>query len=412
MAFDRSDRVLADHATSAVIVARDPVALSHRIAGMPALSRQLIELARAGFGDAVVVAMADVGLAGRIRADLQRAGLVLQVRFDAVLGQARSLRGALVLDGAIVKATTLEALTRADDPIQALRLDTRLVARRLNGEDREEMESPDFWAGAGLPDAAIATAAPGEAIALDSPAMAERMVLRDTGKASDGLVSRHLNRPISRLLSGCLLRWDGMRPGHATVLTALTATAMFVSLAHGTPLGLALGCLLFHAASIVDGLDGEIARATYRTSAKGAALDTAVDMTSNLMFAIGLTIGLTRHYGDAYLQIGVFCSVGLLIGIVSMTLLARRSPGGGSFDILKSAYGARAAEGAGIGVVTAVRTATSRDFFAFVFAVMGLLGMARFIPWILAFGVGLWLLIIAGGASIIFSSDETDPVRR
>jgi hypothetical protein len=59
-----------------------------------------------------------------------------------------------------------------------------------------------------------------------------------------------------------------------------------------------------------------------------------------------------------------------------------------------------------------VRTATSRDFFAFLFAFLGLVGMARTIPWILAFGVGLWLLVIAGGASIIFSDDEKDPVRR
>jgi CDP-L-myo-inositol myo-inositolphosphotransferase len=410
MAFDRNDRVLTERAYAAVVMAHDSATAGRRIAGVAAISRQLIELARAGFTEACILGADSDALMTTVVADLKRAGEILHVRFRPELDLADRTSGAVVLNDAIVKASALAKLTRADDPALVLRLGARTVARRLNGEDRQEMESAGFWAAVGVPEACIASVAPGEAILLDNPAEAARQVLRETSKPSDGLVSRHLNRPISRVLSGWLLHWGGVRPGHATVLTALTAAAMFLSLAHGTPLGLALGCLLFHAASIVDGLDGEIARATYRSSAKGAALDTAVDMTSNLLFAIGLTVGLTRLYGDAYLTLGVFSSAGLFVGIVSMALLAKRTAGGGSFDILKAAYGARASDGAGIGVVNAVRTATSRDFFAFVFAVFGIMGMARAIPWILAFGVGLWLLIIAGGASILFSDDETKPV--
>lgn len=412
MAFDRNDRVLTERACAAVIIAHDSALLARRVAGVAVVSRQLIELARAGFTDACVITESGDALAAMVQDDLRRAECALAVRFEPSLVASDRVRGAFVLRGAIVKAQALARLTRPDEPALALRLGAHIVARRLNGESQAVVESDGFWAAVGVSDTDIATLGADDAIPLESLPDAARMIMRETSKASDGLVSRHLNRPISRYLSGLLLRWDGMRPGHATVLTALAAAAMFYSLTHATPISIALGCLLFHAASIIDGLDGEIARATYRTSAKGAALDTTVDMASNLLFAIGLTIGLYRLYGDTYLQLGVFSSVGLLIGILSMALLVRRVPGGGSFDLLKSVYGARAADGAGIGVVNLVRTATSRDFFAFLFAFLGLVGLARTIPWILAFGVGLWLLVIAGGASIIFSDDDTDPVRR
>jgi CDP-L-myo-inositol myo-inositolphosphotransferase len=412
MAFDRNDRVLTAPVSVAVVLVPDPSMLARQVAGVTVRSRQLIECARAGFTDACVAAGDDEALRAMVSADLARAGFDLAVRFQSVPGASERIGGVFVIRGAIIKAPALARLTRTDASAAALSLGGRIVARRLGGEMPADIAAETFWAPDTLTQAQVDALRPGEAIPLDSLAEATRMVLRETGKASDGLVSRHLNRPISRLLSGLLLRWDGLRPGHATVLTALTAAAMFFSLVHATPISLAIGCLLFHAASIVDGLDGEIARATFRSSAKGAALDTTVDMTSNLLFAIGLTIGLYRLYGESYLQLGVFSSVGLLAGIVSMALLVRRVPGGGSFDLLKTVYGARAAEGAGIGVVNAVRTATSRDFFAFLFACLGLIGMARAIPWILAFGVGLWLLVIAGGASIIFSGDDTDPAPR
>src|SRR3954464_3997201 len=117
-----------------------------------------------------------------------------------------------------------------------------------------------------------------------------RWLLSTTGKAADGWVSRRLNRPISRALSAFLLqRLPAARPAHATALTALTALLMFACLMLGGGWGLVAGGILFHVASVLDGVDGEIARATYRASPRGAVLDSAVDMGTNLLFYLGLT---------------------------------------------------------------------------------------------------------------------------
>src|SRR3569623_247167 len=56
-----------------------------------------------------------------------------------------------------------------------------------------------------------------------------REVLLATGKASDGLISRWLNRPISRAISALLLRYTGAKPVHATLGTAALALAMFAA---------------------------------------------------------------------------------------------------------------------------------------------------------------------------------------
>jgi CDP-L-myo-inositol myo-inositolphosphotransferase len=254
---------------------------------------------------------------------------------------------------------------------------------------------------------------PGLAIPLEEPGAVDRALLRETSKASDGLVSSHLNRPLSRLISARLLRLDGVRPGHATALTALSAACMFLALVQGRPGSLAIGCILFHLTSMIDGVDGEIARATFRSSRRGAVLDTTVDMLTNLGFALGLTMGLSRLYGGIYPDLGGFCFLGLLAGIAVMTVLARRSPDPGSFDILKIAYRARAG-GAGwrLTLVKVVQTATSRDFFAFVFALLGMAGLAWTIAWILAFGVAVWLLVVAGGASMLLVAERPALRRR
>ena len=69
--------------------------------------------------------------------------------------------------------------------------------------------------------------------------------------------------------------------------TRLLALAMLPVLLLGGETGLILGGILFQAASVLDGVDGEMARATFRTSPSGATLDSAVDIATNLLFVAG-----------------------------------------------------------------------------------------------------------------------------
>src|SRR3569623_119491 len=178
-----------------------------------------------------------------------------------------------------------------------------------------------------------------------------REVLLATGKASDGLISRWLNRPTSRAISALLLRYTGAKPVHATLGTAALALAMFAALLFGGGAGLVAGGLLFHAASVFDGVDGEIARATWRSSRAGASFDSAVDVAANLLFVLGLTFNLTASHGRVALALGGLSLCLLLVGFALVGRRTRRSEGQLRFEWLKQQVEMRSAdqqeEGAG-----------------------------------------------------------------
>ena len=67
---------------------------------------------------------------------------------------------------------------------------------------------------------------------------------------------------------------------------------LFWGVLEGGKTGLILGGILFQAASVIDGVDGEMARATFRATDFGKTLDSAVDMATNFLFVSALTLHL------------------------------------------------------------------------------------------------------------------------
>ena len=217
-------------------------------------------------------------------------------------------------------------------------------------------------------------------------------VIRATGKPGDGLVSRWLNRPVSQRVTFLALAIPGIRPGHVTIVNALIAVPMLLCLLLGGPTGLVLGAILFQAASLLDGVDGEMARATFRTSREGATLDSAVDMATNVLFVLGLTIHLAQRDHDAIGWIGVLAIVQMIAGnaLIARRVRAQGAPLG--FDHYKR-------RGGRIGGVVdlvywAVQVLTGRDCFAFLFMVLTIIGLERAALMIFA-GVGtIWFLYV------------------
>ena len=217
-------------------------------------------------------------------------------------------------------------------------------------------------------------------------------VIRATGKTGDGLVSRWLNRPISQRITWLVLAIPGIRPIHITIVNALIALPMIWLLLFGGHIGLILGAILFHAASVLDGVDGEMARATFRTSPRGASLDSAVDMATNFLFVLGLTLHLAQRDQDA---IGWIGALGIVQMIAGNVLIARRVRAQGAplgFDLYKR----RGARIGGLGDLAywAVQALTGRDCFAFLFMVLTIAGLERVALGIFA-GVGtIWFLYV------------------
>jgi 1L-myo-inositol 1-phosphate cytidylyltransferase / CDP-L-myo-inositol myo-inositolphosphotransferase len=144
---------------------------------------------------------------------------------------------------------------------------------------------------------------------------AARMALRRSlGKDADGPVSRLLNRPLSTRLSMVLAP---LRP--APDLVSLVAFAL--GLAGGALLatgrGLA-GALLVHAASVADGVDGEVARLQLRGGPRGALLDGVLDRVGDAAILVGLGLwALDGHDAQGVLALTVAAATGALLSMAS-----------------------------------------------------------------------------------------------
>jgi len=214
---------------------------------------------------------------------------------------------------------------------------------------------------------------------------ASRAIISATGKSTDGFISRYLNRPISQAISHQMLRSEHARPIHATLACALIGLAMAICLFAGGPYGLLPAAILYQLASIIDGVDGEMARATWRSSKTGATLDTATDAATNFAFIGGLTFNLWQQ-GFANAAIAGLIGSGLLtIGLAWLGWRSLRAGNGLSFDAVKSDVH----EG-GSSLLLVLAKLTSRDFYVLAFAVMVALGFGELALYLFAASVAGW----------------------
>ena len=122
----------------------------------------------------------------------------------------------------------------------------------------------------------------------------EKHLLRHSGKSQDGMVAKFLNRPISRAITRLLLKLP-ITPNAWTILIFALALVAFVFLVRGDYTGFVAGSALFQLINILDGCDGEIARAKYLDSERGRRLDAFCDFVANLIFVLCLGVGLFRQ---------------------------------------------------------------------------------------------------------------------
>lgn len=233
--------------------------------------------------------------------------------------------------------------------------------------------------------------APADLPAIPAPAMSAMAILRGTAKPGDGLVSRWFNRPISQRISWVVLLIPGARPIHATIAAALFALVMFWGVLTGGKEGLMLGGILFQAASVIDGVDGEMARATFRATDFGKSLDSAIDMATNFLFVLALTLHLGRH-GPPYVLWMGFWSIGLMV--TGAVLIGWRTRAGGaplSFDLLKRSGPIHNLVDL---IYWVVQTLSSRDCFAFLFMILIILGLAHVALGIFATVGTVWILYV------------------
>jgi CDP-L-myo-inositol myo-inositolphosphotransferase len=218
---------------------------------------------------------------------------------------------------------------------------------------------------------------------------AGRAIIVATAKPGDGIVSQLVNRPISQAISRVLLRVPGTNPFHATALAALLAVAMLASLIFGGTPGLIWGGVFYQLASIVDGVDGEIARATFRSSKTGAMADSLVDAMTNIGFLAGIDINLWIQ-GNARAAIAGSAGLAIIaLGLILIGRRARRSSDGFSFDEVKNHFQAHRSFFSQL-----IIWLTMRDFFALAWLVGIIAGVAAPGVVLFSFGAAVWAVVV------------------
>jgi phosphatidylglycerophosphate synthase len=162
--------------------------------------------------------------------------------------------------------------------------------------------------------------------------------LRGSGKSQDGFVSRYLNRPISREVTRLLLRFPTTPNAWTWFIFPIPVIASLIFL-QGSYWPFLWGLVLFQVFSVLDGCDGELARAKFLESERGRQLDDLFDILSNVLLVVGLGFGLARPANPAGHSVWFYAVEGLvaafLIG-VNEFYLEQRKPAGeaGSSELL------------------------------------------------------------------------------
>jgi len=120
----------------------------------------------------------------------------------------------------------------------------------------------------------------------DDVARARREVLAGAVRVTDGVVARYLNRPISLRITERLLARP-VKPWQISVASfAMTlAAGLSFAIGHATT-----GGLLAQAASVLDGVDGELARVRYQDSPFGGLYDALLDRIGEAAVIGGMTL--------------------------------------------------------------------------------------------------------------------------
>lgn len=139
---------------------------------------------------------------------------------------------------------------------------------------------------------------------------AKNLLISNLKKASDGPVSRYLNRPLSIRLSRLLLNTI-IAPNHISILAFIIGVLGAGFFFLGGYINLIIGGILAQIASVIDGCDGEIARLKFKVSEFGGWFDAVLDRYGDALLLFGLTYHVYLTDGRfLYIIIGFLAIIG------------------------------------------------------------------------------------------------------
>lgn len=219
---------------------------------------------------------------------------------------------------------------------------------------------------------------------------AERQLVWSLRKSADGLASKWINRRISLPISWLLARTP-IHPNHITLTAlALALVGGLVISRGGYNAGLA-GMLLVNLGSIIDGVDGELARLRFQFSRTGQWLDTVADDLANLAYTGGVMANLHAAGVTWALPVGLAAVAAFISTQVTQYLLIRFVYGSGDLAAIPWAFQSSQVL-SGTGLRSFLPKLFKRDFVVTAMVVFAALGH---LDWI--------LVTFATGAFVFFA---------
>lgn len=239
-----------------------------------------------------------------------------------------------------------------------------------------------------------------EVLTSDGRRQTRAALLARSGKASDGPIARHLNRPVSRQFTRAFL-WLGLSKNFASLVCLVIGIAAGWYAAQPSYFGLAFAGILYQSASLFDGVDGEIARITMTESPRGAWLDSTIDYITHFLAFVGLIVGWLRE-GASFGRIGML--VALLASVVALlwgisNFVRRHGHGSNALDLTQFAvclYAAAAQSGSprSLRIASGSFPIVRRDLMALVLMGAALTGFREAIGLLIVYGVALGSFVL------------------
>lgn len=211
-------------------------------------------------------------------------------------------------------------------------------------------------------------------------ASVKKRMIKNLTKPTDGFVSKYLNRPFSTLLSR-VLAYTPVTPNHVTTVNGIFGFFACYFMYEGGYWNWLIAGAIIHISSVVDGVDGELARLKFMHSKFGQSLDTFFDYSTALAALVCLTIGVQRvGWPDFYFQAGVASGVFAALAIASLTIYVIRRGADGAFSNIGYSFKGKTTVFAK--VIGLLGVFTKRELYNLIFFLFGVFGV---MPWTLVY---------------------------
>jgi phosphatidylglycerophosphate synthase len=175
----------------------------------------------------------------------------------------------------------------------------------------------------------------------DVPA-AEKILFTDVTRKKGGYLAKILNEPISLWIAKHLAK-TSIRPNTVTLWNTLLGLLSAYLVYYGAKSGLygplALGGILFYLVDIFDGIDGELARFTFRLDKNGALYDTISDNVILIVFLGASTYAAYMQFHHwVVIALGGFTLWTALVTILYLYYFTMKHFGNASLRLYESLF--------------------------------------------------------------------------